>query len=236
MQIRILYILLILPFIGLQASEKDSLNINHKPIAPFLKKQFIPVGFISAGILLNSGTIKEDIQHFMPDTNTKTDDYLQYAPMAQMYLFDLIGLKHRNTVFDQTKYLGLSQLSTSVIVHILKPLAGVRRPGGTEKSFPSGHTSMAFVGATVLFHEFKESEPFLACSGFVFATATGFLRITNNKHWLPDVLAGAGIGILCTNMIYHLEPLKNWQPFNSKKKLILTPMISANSFSLVCNF
>ena len=40
-----------------------------------------------------------------------------------------------------------------------------------------------------------------AIGGYTTATAVGALRILN-KHWLPDVLAGAGIGILSTNLVY----------------------------------
>lgn len=34
------------------------------------------------------------------------------------------------------------------------------------------------------------------------ATATGLMRMANNKHWLSDVMVGAGIGILSTEFGY----------------------------------
>ena len=43
-------------------------------------------------------------------------------------------------------------------------------------------------------------------AGYSFATATGALRILNDKHWLSDVLAGAGIGILSTEVVYMVYP------------------------------
>ena len=38
------------------------------------------------------------------------------------------------------------------------------------------------------------------------AATTGGLRIAKDKHWISDVLAGAGIGILSTRSAYGLYP------------------------------
>jgi membrane-associated phospholipid phosphatase len=91
---------------------------------------------------------------------------------------------------------------TGAVVQVMKETIHMKRPSGGLHSFPSGHTSYAFVGATALYHEFRETQPLLAYSGFVFATATGVLRITNNAHWFPDVVAGAAVGIFITNLVY----------------------------------
>lgn len=43
---------------------------------------------------------------------------------------------------------------------------------------------------------------------------------------------GAGIAILMTNIVYHFEPLKNWNPWQKKKRnstLLFTPSLNANS-------
>jgi membrane-associated phospholipid phosphatase len=50
--------------------------------------------------------------------------------------------------------------------------------------------------------EFKDSKPWLPVAGYVMACATGYLRMYNNKHWISDVLAGAGIGIGSTRLAY----------------------------------
>ncbi|MFY9153226.1 MAG: phosphatase PAP2 family protein [Prolixibacteraceae bacterium] len=186
--------------------------------------------------MLNIGNFKETINAHTPKTNTTIDNYLQYAPAAQMYLFDAFGIKHKNNVFDQTKYLLISQLASGIIVHTLKNTTKITRPNGAATSFPSGHTTVAFVNATVLYKEFKDTDPWLAYSGFAVATATGALRMTNNKHWLPDVMVGAGIGILTVNAVYLLEPLKKLQFPSGRKKISIVPMIGYKSFSLACNF
>ena len=217
-------------------TQNDSIPKLKEQKNNFYKKQIIPVGLIVTGSLLNIGTIKNKIHDVIPKTDNNIEDYIQYAPMAEMYLLDAIGFKHQNSVFDQTKYLALSQLSSSLIVHFLKNTTNVQRPNGGDHSFPSGHTANAFVGATVLFHEFRETEPLLAYSGYIFATATGFLRMTNNAHWLPDVMAAAGIGILTTNLVYYFKPFQGFQPFTKKKDVVFTPIINANSFGFQCRF
>jgi hypothetical protein len=54
--------------------------------------------------------------------------------------------------------------------------------------------------------------------------------MTNNKHWLPDVVLGAGLGILVSRLVYHWKPLKNWNPFLKKKNIaiVLAPTYSGD--------
>ena len=44
-------------------------------------------------------------------------------------------------------------------------------------------------------------------AGYGVATATGVMRILNNRHWISDVMSGAGIGILSTELGYGLGDL-----------------------------
>ena len=182
-----------------------------------LKAQIVPGALLTTGILLNLGDIKETIQKNFPTTHTHAEEYLQYAPVVVLYGADLAGIKARNTVFDQTKYLFISELFTAAIVHFLKPAVNITRPDGTPYSFPSGHTSQSFASATVVYREFQNTSPMVAYSGYLFSTTTGILRITNNRHWLPDVLAAAGIGMAVTNLVYHFQPLKNWHPLHTRQ-------------------
>ena len=51
----------------------------------------------------------------------------------------------------------------------------------------------------------------LVLSLTVAATATGVIRMLNNKHWMSDVLVGAGIGIFFTELTYYIyPPIKNF--------------------------
>ena len=71
----------------------------------------------------------------------------------------------------------------------------------------SGHTATAFMTASMLVKEYGYKSPWIGIGAYSAATATGLMRMANNKHWLSDVLAGAGIGILSTEMGYYLADL-----------------------------
>jgi membrane-associated phospholipid phosphatase len=224
---------LIVPYVlfGQAVSDTSKYKKHH-----FVKQYALPVGLLAGSLILQTGNIKQDIQDFFPDTDNRVADWLKNGPEVEMYAFDLAGIKHRNTVFDQTKYLLISHLVTAGIVQALKVTTHVTRPSGGKHSFPSGHTSYAFVGATVLYHEFRETQPLLAYSGFAMATATGILRITNDAHWLPDVMAGAAIGILVTNLVYQIEPFKKFQPFSQKCEINVIREKNMNLFCLQFSF
>jgi membrane-associated phospholipid phosphatase len=239
--IMILRSVIMLWLVGLFASASSAQTDTLKTTAmhskrSFVENQFIPLGLISGGALLNIGRIKNRFQNVIPDTHTHIDDYLQHTPIVQLYIFDGLGFKHQNTVFTQTKYLIISQLSSAFMVQTLKATTRVKRPVGGNTSFPSGHTTNAFVGATVVYHEFKDTDPWLAYSGYVIATATGILRMTNDAHWLPDVLTSAGIGILTVNLVYCIKPLKRLDFPVKNKKISIIPGFDCKSFSLACTF
>lgn len=72
-----------------------------------------------------------------------------------------------------------------------------------EYSFPSGHTTWAFMGATFLSYTFCNYYPDsvwripVIAASYAFAVGTGIMRVTSGNHFLTDVLAGAGIGAVC---------------------------------------
>lgn len=91
-----------------------------------------------------------------------------------------------------------SLLVTTIVVALLKSLISRQRPGSEDfDSFPSGHTASAFAVATPLFiHARKWGWPFLLAAGIV-----GFSRIFRNSHYLSDVTAGLGTGLLCGGLV-----------------------------------
>jgi len=76
--------------------------------------------------------------------------------------------------------------------HILKQLIDKQRPNGGHFSFPSGHTTSAFSGATFLQKRYGWN---IGVPAYLLASFVGYSRIKANKHDIYDVLAGAGIGI-----------------------------------------
>ena len=78
---------------------------------------------------------------------------------------------------------------------VLKRAINRKRPNGANYSFPSGHTSLAFVGSTCYWKRYgwEYGVPATLLAGFV-----GFSRVYGDdpKHHVSDVFAGAGLGIL----------------------------------------
>lgn len=108
-------------------------------------------------------------------------------------------------------------MSTTVLS--LKSITHIQRPDGSAfNSFPSGHTATAFASAEFLWQEYKDVSIWYGISGYAIAAATGAFRIYNDKHWLTDVVAGAGIGILSTKIAYWINPFIQKKIFNSKEK------------------
>lgn len=103
---------------------------------------------------------------------------------------------------------GTAYLLTGISVYGIKSITKVERPDGSSRnSFPSGHTATAFAGAELLRREYWDLSPWIGVAGYTVAAATGFLRMYNNRHWLTDVVAGAGIGILSVQASYWLHPV-----------------------------
>jgi len=80
-------------------------------------------------------------------------------------------------------------------VEALKLLVKEQRPDGSDdKSFPSGHTALAFAAATYFDkrygHEYRQYVPVM----YGLAALTGVARVKADKHYVQDVLAGAAIG------------------------------------------
>ena len=144
-------------------------------------------------------------------TNFKTgiDDYLQFFGPAAVVGLKLGGYEGRS---DWPRLLASAALSYGIMagfVNGIKYTAKEMRPdGSTANSWPSGHTATAFVGASLLHKEYGLTRsPWFSVAGYGMATATGVMRVLNNRHWISDVMSGAGIGILSTELGYAIGDL-----------------------------
>ncbi len=124
-----------------------------------------------------------------------------------VYALNGLGVKGNNNFRDRTFILATSYLLMGSTVAILKNTTHVMRPdGSSDNSFPSGHTATAFMGAEFLYQEYKDVSVWYGVAGYTVAAATGFFRMYNDRHWLTDVAAGAGIGMLSTKVAYWSYP------------------------------
>lgn len=123
---------------------------------------------------------------------------------------DLVGIKGKNNFKDKSIIAATSSLIMGISVASIKKTTHIERPDGSSfNSFPSGHTATAFMGAELLHQEYKNTSLWYSISGYLVATGTGVFRMLNNRHWLSDVVTGAGIGILSTKTAYWLYPKIN---------------------------
>lgn len=238
MRIKIHFLLVVLfSFTTIVRAQNDSILPMAKQKYSLLKKSILPVSLIAGGFLISNSNFEKSFQKEVRnavgnDFSTTVDNYTRYVPIVELYAADVMGVKAKNHWFDQTKNLTLSIVITDFITFKLKTHIYKIRPNGSPdgQSFPSAHTSSAFTNATVLFEEFKGTSPLLAYSGYAFATTTGALRIMNNAHWLSDVLVGAGIGILVSEVIYYFDPIIKWNPFEKTKNVTLIPEIDNHQY------
>jgi membrane-associated phospholipid phosphatase len=193
---------------------------------PSFKKWKTPLALgIASGITYNPFAKKIQTKMVAAGQVTPLDDYIQYGPAAMYVGLNIFEYQNEEKAFDQA---GVFLLGTGIYVaatHGLKAAITEARPDGTEKTFSSGHTATAFFGATVLAHEYRDTHPEFVIAGYTLATATGALRITNNKHWVTDVLMGSAIGIASAELAYILYPKvrHQWQKLN---RFTLTPQVA----------
>jgi hypothetical protein len=60
-------------------------------------------------------------------------------------------------------------------------------------------------------------------------------RMYNDRHWLTDVVAGAGIGILSTKIAYWINPFIQKKIFNSRENngtSIIAPFYNGKQFGV----
>lgn len=210
-KITLLFIVLAVTVKSVSAQVKDSIAIQ-----PKLSSFIVPAAFIGYGLVSLAEnnfirdldrTTKDELQEDHPLFAAHADNYMQYAPAALVYGLNLSGIKGRHSIGDATGYLIVSEVILNGTVHALKTITSRERPDHTGfNSFPSGHTANAFATAEFLNQEYKDVSLWYGYAGYTVATATGVLRMYNNRHWLSDVVAGAGFGIASTKLAYIIYP------------------------------
>jgi membrane-associated phospholipid phosphatase len=131
---------------------------------------------------------------------------------------------------SRLKAVALDGASASIIASglILQPLKygiGRSRPGARagaydfhplsgRDSFPSGHTTEAFVLASVIAEHYDSI--WIKAASYTVASAVGWARLNNNDHWASDVLAGAALGTFVGEVVVHYNL--------SQRKVSLAPL------------
>lgn len=125
--------------------------------------------------------------------------------------------------------------ASQLTVHGIKYLVEKRRPnyneftGGKEKvSFPSGHTSSAFGGASFIYNRYGAG---WGIPAYALAAYTGYSRVYAEKHYWDDVIAGASIATLSS--MYFVTPIDSnvaFLPKTDGDSIGITMVVSSDAF------
>lgn len=117
------------------------------------------------------------------------------AYTTTLYLDDDIG------EMQFYKSFGVNMVTTYALKYAVKR----ERPNGeNSRSFPSGHTSSAFGGASFIHLRYGWKYALLPYIGAIY---TGYSRVASKQHYLSDVIAGAFIGVVSS--WYFTKPYKH---------------------------
>jgi membrane-associated phospholipid phosphatase len=155
------------------------------------------VGGALTGLAINTdGEIRDRVtksvrvEHAFDPGDIIGSGYLQFGAAMGAYAIGRLGKHSRLTEVGAD--LAETQIVAGALTQGAKIIVSRPRPDGYGRSFPSGHTSATFATATVLQRHFGWKIGAIAYAG---ATYVGTSRLTDDQHYLTDVLAGATIGI-----------------------------------------
>ena len=135
-------------------------------------------------------------------------------------------ISSNNKLVNTTLLASQAYITSGTVMMVLKLLTGRNRPsyypagveaeprflgpvhkkinyshGSNENSsFPSGHSTVAFSVATVFASAYKNN-PWVSIVSYTTASLIGASRITENKHWITDVVVGAGLGFVTGKLV-----------------------------------
>lgn len=182
---------------------------SYHRLSQSLLREGIPLMSMGVGYNLYNSLVRDVRQSYTPWFKHSYDDYCQFIPLATQLGLRLASVEGSSSSWG--RMLTSDALATVTMLGVVtatKTLTRVRRPDGSSaNSFPSGHTAMAFTAATLLHLEYGERYPWLSALAYTASTATGVGRILNNRHWIGDVVTGAGVGIVSAHLGYWLSDL-----------------------------
>lgn len=180
-------------------------------------------GVYSDGFKRMDQSIKDEMDGLRQQRYLTFDDYVQYLPLASFVGLDYLGVKAKHPLRERLAVGLTSYAAMSAVVKGIKYCINSPRPDGRgDDSFPSGHTATAFLGAELVREEYG-AVPGIAA--YTMATGIGFMRMYNGRHWLRDVLAGAGVGILSARVGYWMLPC--WRRWFGWDKSATAPTVIA---------
>lgn len=156
-------------------------------------------------MLDDKGTSAESIDDHFFNTTTGTGDNL-----ALLLGLGPIALGAAKATFgagsQELEVSAEAVALTAAQTQILKLVINRERPDGTtEDSFPSGHTSFAFAGATIFarWYEAEHDGSWLGYLTYLPASYVGLSRLEGDRHYLSDITFGAALGITTAHLVWN---------------------------------
>jgi hypothetical protein len=218
---------------------KSRTNPDVKPYKFLDDQTWVGIPVFAAGLIAKAEKTAFRQDYNNPNTkirlikynfHSEIDNYTQYLPLALTIGMKIGGVESRS---DWPRFWASSAASAAImagLVNGIKYTSSEMRPdGSTRNSWPSGHTATAFLAATILHKEYGLTRsPWYSVGAYTLATATGVMRVLNNRHWISDVLSGAGIGILSVELGYGLMDLLFKQRGLQRGDMSIYPDLRAN--------
>lgn len=161
-----------------------------------LLSSFLVLAFSLPGSAQNMAMTTVADSHYKRYHGDGIDNVLEYLPTAAVFGLKMCGVEAESSWKRRLTVSVISFGLDAGVTYGLKHTVHEMRPDGTDnKSFPSGHTAVAFCGATTLMHEYRKVSPWIGVAGYAVATTVAVDRVRRNRHHWYDVVAGAAIGI-----------------------------------------
>lgn len=220
-------------------AQKKDLNIK---CGQWVAPATIGIGYTAMGVV--SDASKKDWKPIVyKEENTGIVDVVQYVPIALPWVMKICGEPTRSGWGRMAVSHGVSAVIMAGTVSLIKDNHTSLRPDASDyRSFPSGHTAWAYMGATAVANELGWRSPWYTFGAYSVASAVAMQRVIDKRHLPSDVMAGAGIGIVATQLGYVVGDLifKDTQIENHFEKLSTdngnSAMLSLiNTFSVPMN-
>jgi membrane-associated phospholipid phosphatase len=186
-------------------------------------RDWMVLGGIAAGIgtvAVFDQDIERAIRRARNDTMTNVFDNVQ--PLGNEYAIGIVGSfyiygeffkdpRAKTTALDA---ISATAIASGIVTNSFKYVIGRGRPTdghgaynfrpfSGQDSFSSGHTTEAFVLASVISEHYDSL--WVQVPAYGLASAVGYARLNNNRHWPSDVLAGAAIGTFVGKTVVHFN-------------------------------
>ena len=217
-------------------AENQTYSTRFRPTQLIAPAALISIGALGVGdnapLRGVSVAVNNKFREWSGGSKLHFDDYLQYLPVGLYLTFDFMGLDAKHTFGERVAVAAVTYLSVTALSQGVKYAVREPRPDTcTRNSFPSGHTTTAFAGAELVRSEYGWG---VGLAAYAMATTVGVMRMYNGRHWINDVIAGAGFGILSARIGYWMLPLSRhiFKMPRSGQALVATPIYDTNTRAL----